>query len=428
MHRMLKVLASVLVALALVMLVAYFALAPKVLTIAVGPIGGSDLRVSVAFLQALQRERASIRLKLVPTESSAASALAFQQNKVQLAVLRTDVAMPDQAATVAVFRRDAVYFITRPGADIRRISDLRGKVVGLVAPRPANEDVLERVLNHYSLKSADLMLVRRPLPEIMQAVHEARVDAVFIVAPSSDKFGRQVFQAFPRAEDKEPGILAISEADAIVEQYPFLDTTELVRGAFASDPPRPDEELDTLAVTHRLVARRTLDDNLVAELTRLLMSLRLGMAAEAPAANDIELPSTEDRGAKLPTHSGTIAYAEGETKTFFERYGDWFYIGAMVLSLLGSATAAAWSRAGGKSMTDRIDRDMKQVAQLIEAARNAQHLEELSGIDQEADQLYTAMIAALVTAKADADRVATIRFLVSELRAVLADRRRSLTA
>ena len=30
-----------------------------------------------------------------------------------------------------------------------------------------------------------------------------------------------------------------------------------------------------------------------------------------------------------PVHPGTIAYSEGETKTFFERYGDWMYIGIM---------------------------------------------------------------------------------------------------
>ena len=426
MRGRLKIVASGLIAVTLAVFFAYFAFSPKKLTIAVGPIGGSDIRVMVAFLQALQREGAPVRLKLLATDGAAASAEMFAKGKIDLAVLRTDVAMPDQAATVALLRRDAVYFITRPGSGIKKISDLRAKVVGAIAPRPANDQVLDRILTHYGVKASELDILRGTTAEIMQAVHEGRIDAVFVVAPASDRFGRSAFQGFPRVEGKEPELLPVSEAEAMIEQYPQLDTVDIVRGAFGGDPPRPDEDVGTLAVTHRLVARRSLNEDVVAELTRQLMSLRLGMATEAPAANDIELPSTEDRGAKFPTHPGTIAYAEGETKTFFERYGDWFYISAMILSLLGSIAAALWSRLGGRSATDEIDRDMKAIAALIRLARQAETPSELATLEKQSEDIYSALVNAMISAKPETDQVATIRFLVSELRAVIADRRQTL--
>ena len=415
MRERLKIIAAALVIVAAAALGAYLLFAPKVLTIAVGPIGGSDLRVTVAFLQALQRERASLRLKLVPTEGTAASAKAFEAKKVDLAVVRTDVAMPQQAATVAIFRRDSVYFITKPGSKIEKISDLRGKVVGSIAPRPANDVVLERIFSHYGVAASEVDVIRGSLPEIVQGVHEGKLDAVFIIAPTSDRMARVAFQGFPKVPDKEPGILAVTEAEALVEQYPVFDTVEIVRGAFGGDPPRPDDEITTLGVVHRLVARRNLDESTVSELTRLLFSLRLGIAAEAPAANDLELPSTEDRGAKVPTHPGTIAYVEGETKTFFERYGDWFYLGVMGFSLLGSVIAAFWSRMsnGGRPPID-VDGELRDLVGLIEATRRASSLHEFEGVCREADLVHSDLVQAMVTNPPDADRIATIRFLLDE--------------
>mgnify|MGYP003344486219 CR=1 FL=1 len=45
----------------------------------------------------------------------------------------------------------------------------------------------------------------------------------------------------------------------------------------------------------------------------------------------LETPAT-DKDAPLPVHAGAAAFIDGEQKTFFERYGDWFYLGVMGLS------------------------------------------------------------------------------------------------
>ena len=70
--------------------------------------------------------------------------------------------------------------------------------------------------------------------------------------------------------------------------------------AFDDDTPRPhrvcagsphasymilDRQGADWAVTHRLVARRKLDETMISELTRLLFALRLTIATEAPAAH-----------------------------------------------------------------------------------------------------------------------------------------------
>lgn len=423
MRQRLKMVAAALIGIAVAAFLAYMLFLPRTIRIAVGPMGGGDIKVVVAFIQALQRENASIRLKLVLTEGSTGSAKAFETGKADLAVVRADVGLPEQSATVAVIRSDAVFFVTRAGSKISKISELRGKTVGAIAPRPANDRVLERILKHNGVEVSEINLVQEPLPDVLQAAHEGRLDAIFVIAPGSDRVSSLAFQAFPKIEGKSAELLPIPEADAIAEQFPSFSTVEIARGTFGGDPAHPAVTTSTLGVTHRLVARRTLDESVVSELTRLLFSLRLSIAAEAPAANQIELPSTEDRGAKLPVHAGTIAYVEGETKTFFERFGDWIYIGIMGFSLVGSVVAAFWSRITGARPPVDINAELRDIVSLIEDMRKVTTRAEFDDISLRADTVHAHLVRAMVANAPNADRIATIRFLLDELKDVSVKKR-----
>jgi TRAP transporter TAXI family solute receptor len=414
------------VGIALAAFMAYSFLAPTTLRIAVGPMAGNDTKVMVSFMQALQREKSNIRLKLVLTEGASTSAKAIEEGKADLAVVRSDINVPQDSATVAILRSEAIYFVTRPGLKIRKIADLKGRTVGAISPRPANDLILTRVLAHHNLTPDDLVMTRGSLSEIAQAVQEGRLDAVFVVATPTDRMGRLGFQDFPKMDGKEAEFLPIAGAEALAAQSPMFESIEIVRGTFGGDPPRPDEATHTLGVTFRLVVRRTLDEVVVSDLTRLLFALRLVIASETPAANQITLPSTENRSAKLPIHPGTIAYIEGETKTFFERYGDWVYVAIMALSFAGSVVAAFWSRiTGGRTPID-LDKDLRELARLIEATRKAETSEELGEIRREADIVHTELVQAMALEEPDGDRVATIRFLIDELRFLQADKRAQL--
>ncbi len=147
-----------------------------------GPLGGQDIRLVVAFLQSLQREKASIRLKLVLTDSPSASSEQLETGKVDLAVVRSDIKLPEKAATVAIMRREAIYFVTRPEAKIAKIGDLKGKVIGVIGPRPANERILSAILMHYGMTDSDVTIVRGSQAEITQAMQDNKIDAFFAVA------------------------------------------------------------------------------------------------------------------------------------------------------------------------------------------------------------------------------------------------------
>src|SRR5688500_6591487 len=79
----------------------YFA-SPTTLTVAVGPRDGVEARVIEAYAAALADGNRDIRLRIVPFDDVRGSAEALQQNKVDLAVVRPDVFLPRNGATVAI--------------------------------------------------------------------------------------------------------------------------------------------------------------------------------------------------------------------------------------------------------------------------------------------------------------------------------------
>ncbi len=402
------------------------ALGPHTLRVAIGPIGSPNLNVIMGFVQALQREHAPLRLNLVLTEGPAASAMALEERRADLAVVRSDIAVPAEAGTVAILRLDALYFLTRPGSGIEKLRDLRGKRIGLASKQEANLALLGRVLGYYGITLEGVTLVRGTSAEIREKAAAGGLDAQFIIAPVSDRAGREAYLAMAKAGEGEPGILAIPQADTIIGEAPVFTSVELASGLFGHDPPRPEDGVTTLAVSHRLVAQHTLDETMISDLTRLLFALRLVIARESPAANEIELPSTDDRGAKLPVHGGTIAYVEGETKTFFERFGDWFYIGVMVLSLGGSLAAAVWARVVASRHPLDVDQELRDLLRQINEIRDIADAAQLAAIRPALDENRTRLLAVVTAAPMEERQAANLRFLLVELREAYRERQEIL--
>src|ERR1700731_3543933 len=87
----------------------YYYERPTVLRIAV-PRDSDDQAVMAAAAHDFAEARDGIRLKLVAVESFAESARALREGHADLAVGRSDLAMPPNGQTVLIMRRDAAVF------------------------------------------------------------------------------------------------------------------------------------------------------------------------------------------------------------------------------------------------------------------------------------------------------------------------------
>jgi TRAP transporter TAXI family solute receptor len=403
----------------------YWTSLPTTLRVAVGPLGSEDTRLVAAMAQHLAREKHTVRLKLVLTDGVAGSAKAIEDETAHLAVVRTDVAMPSKAQTVAILHRDVALLLALPGAGIAQVSDLEGRNVGVVRDVPANRDLLQTLLAQYEIpKDSVNMVMLGSANEIAEAFASRRIDAALVVGTVTGRTVTEAVAAAAQAASGPPVFIRVGEADAIEQRMPAFETLEVVRGTFGGTPPRPAETFETLGVSHRLVALTTLDEGIVSELTRLIFAMRPALSNEAPIANRIESPEIS-KGSSLPVHPGASAYYEGEVQTFFERYGDWFYLAVMALSILGSGAAAMASSAAGRSRA----RNMALLSELLSIVRTAHAVDseaELDRLERNADEILAAALVKAGHGDIDNAGVAAFTLGLDQARRAIAERRQIL--
>ncbi|WP_099902589.1 TAXI family TRAP transporter solute-binding subunit, partial [Methylobacterium frigidaeris] len=393
---------------------------PTTLRVAVGPAGSEDARLIAAVAQSIARTHEDVRLRPVTTSGVAESAGAAEQAKADLAVVRSDVGIPSNTQTLAILHRDAVLLLTTD-TGLSAVPDLRGKRIGIVRNPAGNARLLASILEHYEVPADAVTTV--PLGdghEAGQALREGRVDAVMVVSPLTGRTAGEVVASITRA-GSTPTFIPIGEAAVLARRWPALESVEIARGTFGGTPPRPAETVTTVGVSHRLVAQAHLADSVVSELTRLLFVNRPALAVEVPLANQIEAPDTS-KSASLPVHPGAQAYYEGEVESFFERYGDWFYLLVMCVSILGSAAATLVSRAANRSRA----RDMallRQLLAIVRASRDVEDVLELADLERQADEILAAALARAGAGAIDNAGVAAFTLGLDQARRAIAERR-----
>jgi len=296
-----------------------------------------------------------------------------------------------------------------------KIADLVGKRIGVIGRSQANIDLLKIILRQYGISSDKVIDLKpeddpRKIPNppdkiiiihfdpfnVAAEIRENKVDAILAVGPVSSSITAAAIAAATRGKEG-PTFLSIGAAEAIAQRHPIYEATEIKAGAFGGAPPKPEEDIDTISVSHYIVARKVLNEQTVGDFTRLLFSIRQSLVAELTSdksemtsALKIEAPST-DKDASVAVHPGAAAFFTGDQKTFFDRYSDLMYWGLMLFSFSGSAIAGI---VGFTKIDDRARR-LKALERLLKLTKSARHAETIDALDQlqvESDQILGEMI------------------------------------
>jgi TRAP-type uncharacterized transport system substrate-binding protein len=407
----------------------YYVERPSVLRVSV-PRDSDDQAILAAAAVEFAKGREDIRLKLIAVDNLAQSSRALEDGYADLAVVRSDIAMPPSGQTILIMRRNAALLFAPAQSGLRAVEDLRGRRVGILEGVPTgkadSQILLDTALAQYDVPLGSIRRISMTLAGLNQAVELREIDAIFAVGvPGSDSLTEAV-NAVASAGGGQPVFLPITEAKAIAQRSPIFEGVEVMRGAFGGAQPKPAADFDTLGVSTRLMARNSLRDEVAGALTRAMLAARPAIAARVPIANRIEAPPA-DKGAPLPVHPGALAFLGDEEQSFFEKYGDAFYIGAMCLSVLGTALAAAVTRLKRHVAPD-ADKIVHRYVELIRAAREAQNLDALDSYEEEADELLAQALAPDVVQGLSVNRIGALNLALNQLRHIIAERRQNLAA
>ena len=387
----LVVLAGILAVIGMLAAGYYFAVRPVTLRIAVGPANSDDLRVVQALSQAFLTSHSQIRLRPIQTDGPTTSAQMIADGTADLAVVRGDLSVPKNAQAVATVRKNvAVLWVPAPmkgkkgAAKITKISQLAGRRIGVVGRTSANVDLLKVILQQYGVDPNKVEVVQFATSDAADAIRSQKADAYLAAGPVNSKITSEAIAASTR-DGKAPTFLAIDSAEAIVQNHPMYEASEIPAGAFGGSPDRPEDEVKTISFSHHIVARKDLSETTVAAFTRQLFAIRQTVMSEFPLAAKIETPDT-DKDAFIPVHPGAAAFVDGEEKTFLDRYSDIIWWSLMGLSAMGSI--GAWF--AGHLKKDQRSNDStvrERLLDMIATVRRGDSIEELDRMQAEADDI-----------------------------------------
>ena len=449
-HPLLIVIAAILAIAGLALCVSYIQSKPVTLKMAVGPRQSEDERLVQQLAQYLARERAPVRIALVRQEGPQGSAEALEAGQADLAVVRRDVLMPKTGQVVAIHRRNVAVLAVPPaqpakteeteGAEpdaqkaaapnpretaaaasakpVEKIEDLSGKTVAIVGRTRANIQLLHAILGQYGVPPHKVSVQQFATEDLTAQLKAAKFDALLAVGPVGSKITAEALAALTRGKEA-PAFLEVGSSEAIEQQNPVYEATEIPAGAFGGS--RPAEAIETIGVSHYIVARRSLDNDVAGLFTKWLFNAKQAQGGDFPAFTKIASPDT-DKAATLAVHPGTLAYLEGEQTGFFERYSEAMYWGLMLLSFFGSGAAwlASYGRRSGASASDRGD--LESLIGILRRARSAAAVElDLLGI--EIDDIVERAIRQIEAGDLDQNRAAATTLAADQARRAIAERR-----
>ncbi|GJE13592.1 TAXI family TRAP transporter solute-binding subunit [Methylobacterium longum] len=336
------------------------------LRVTVGPPGSTAERFITAFAAVSKVQHPRVNLDLVRVDDLTGSAKALEERRTDLAIVRSDAAVPANAQTIVILRRDVVAFVLPPHGSVTSVASLAGKTVGIVAGplQAANARLLDMVLSYFDIPAQDVGRTFLPVDALAQSVRQKKLAAILAVGPMAPGEVVDVVAAIARATKGTPRVLALDEAEAIGKRFSGCESIDVPVGAFRARPATPSESVTTLAVTFRFAASELMPNVVAAAIARSILTTKANLAAVTPLATQIEAPDPDDKSPILPVHPGVAAYLSDGDQSFFDQVKQYFYLGGLVISLAGSLLAAAsagWNRR-------RSEAEWRPVRRLVEIA------------------------------------------------------------
>ena len=320
-HPLLIAIGVILAIAGIAVVISYIQSKPVTLKIAVGPRQSEDHQLVQSLAQYLARERAPVRLTVIRQDGPQNSAEALDSGSVDLAVVRRDVAMPKSGQVVAVHRRNVAVLIV-PAAEaapaiiatktasnksaaeaktgaaakaakvapskaaptdkakpIEKIEDLYGRTIAVVGRSRANIALLNTILGQYGVPADKITTLQFSTEDLTAQLKTAKFDALLAVGPVGSKITAEAVTALARGK-APPVFLEIGSSEAIEQQNPAFESSEIPAGAFGGS--RPAEAVETIGVSHYIVARRSLDDGIAGNFTKWLFNAKQALGGDFP--------------------------------------------------------------------------------------------------------------------------------------------------
>lgn len=395
------------------------------LRITTGPAGGMAQRFISAFVANTEAAHPRIRFETVPVADLEASSKALEDYRVNIALVRSDVAPPINGQSLVILRKDIVAIVLPPGSKIKSAAQFSGKTIAIPIGPLQNENAhaLDLILSYFNVSPNAVKKLFLPASDIGRALRGKRAAAALAVGPIGPGEAVDVVAAVARATKGTPDVLAIDAGDAIGKRFPGLGAIDIPKGAFRAHPSTPDDDIKGVAVAYRFVVPSTMLNAVAGLLARSILKTKTKLMALTPLASQIEAPDPDESDPVLPVHPGVAAYLSSGDQSFFDEFQTYLYAVGIPLSLIGSAIAII----SGFMTNRRLHDDQERVFRLLVIAEEAgrANAEEVEALEREFQNLVSTCVSNLLEGTAGADQ-APVSLAIEHARRALEGRRAGL--
>jgi TRAP transporter TAXI family solute receptor len=350
------------------------------IAIATGTTKGETYILMQAVKTVAERYYPRLKIKLLETSGTVDSFNRLENGEAQMATGETGVMAGASARTVALLFPDTIQMLVHNDAKIQRFEDLKGKRIALTRTQgPFRTFML--LARHFGLREADFNFVGSDddSAEVAFTRHEA--DAFFAVRVLHGGATMRLVRA------GDVSIMPIDDALALHLEVPALQEATIPKDSYTADPPVPPADTPTVSADRVLLARGDVPDDVVYELTEILMERRQEIASAIPDTDEVARvlpanirPPDGKNGLTAGVHHGAAVYYNHGKTTISETE---VFTGAVTVSVLVGMWMWAIRSSIRRRQKEYSDRFNRRVLQLMEMSQTSNSERQMATIRTE---------------------------------------------
>lgn len=367
------------------------------LTMATGGNTGVYYAFGNALATVVSRHQPNIRIEVIETSGSQENEELISEHEVDLAILQADTSVNNSVKAMTFLFPEMFHLIARVDSGINNFSDLRGKKIALMPIGSGSYNLFWPLSQHYGIYESDFEGIPLSPTEAHQALLDGEVDALFRIIALGNESVTELLQ------NEQVKLIPIDQASALQLVLPAVEPNVIPMGAYNGAIPIPSEDLPVVGVRAVLLAHKSVNLNLVQEITRIIFEARNDLIRKNPQSAMISKPDhINELGFSF--HEGAKFYYNQDEPSFLERYAEaiGLILSVTMLVISGIWQFRIWLQEKQKNRADRYN---LQIIQLIERINTSNSIAELEEIQTELFQLFNKVVEDL-----DRDRISAESF------------------
>ena len=385
--------APVAVALLVTVLLASLLLRSKrnVLVFTTGSDVGLYYRLASRIEKAVESSHADVAIELITSAGSTENISRLESKEAQIALVQNDAQGGKAVRSIAALYPEVLHLLCRADKNIRSLSDLKERRMGIGAVGSGTEQLTGKLLEFVGVSLDPERVWRGSFAESLQLVKSGELDGTFILAGAgADIVGKAMrdeqVELVPiqmhEYSGQEAEAIAREFADGFRVHYPHIEPQTIPLMAYEGRPAAP---VPTLSVQAVLVCHESVDAEIVERITRTLFSQRAVLSQQETAFAHLN-----EQGAQatlqFPLHTGADNYYRRREPGFLNENAE--SMGFLVTVALLIWSVLTWvQRWYVQRRKNRVDAYYKSIEALSRRVAEATCLQDLETLESELQQV-----------------------------------------